>query len=57
MPPLSFSEIIITGIMELTDAMGTSFIKLILFFHNVSIINALFLPLREMLYAGRVKLC
>jgi hypothetical protein len=38
--------------------MGTSFTKLILFVHKVSIIiNKLFLPLREMLCAGKRKLC
>jgi hypothetical protein len=37
--------------------MGTFFTKLKLFFHKVSfIINALFPPLHEMLYAGRLKL-
>jgi len=35
--------------------MGTSFTSLRLFFHKVSIISV-FSPLREMLYAGRVKL-
>jgi len=36
--------------------MGTSFTKLRSFFHKISIINA-FSLLREMLYAGHVKLC
>jgi hypothetical protein len=37
--------------------MGTFFANLILFFRKVSfIINTLFTPLCEMLYAGRLKL-
>jgi hypothetical protein len=37
--------------------MGTLFTKLRLFFHKVSFtINTLFPPLRQTLYAGRVKL-
>jgi hypothetical protein len=43
--------------MKLTYITGTSFTKLGLFFHKVSfIINTLFSPLRETLYASRVKL-
>jgi hypothetical protein len=42
--------------MKFTYFMGTSFTKLRLFFHKVSITNTLFTPSRETLYAGRVKL-
>jgi len=43
--------------MKLTYIMGAFFTKLRLFFHKVSfIINTLFPPLRQTLYAGRVKL-
>ena len=45
--------------MKFTYIMGTSFMKLRLFFHKVSsfIINTLFPPLRKMLSASRIKLC
>jgi hypothetical protein len=45
--------------MKFTYIMGTSFMKLRLFFYKVSsfIINTLFPPLREMLYASCIKLC
>jgi hypothetical protein len=42
--------------MKLTYIVGTFFTKLRLFFHKVSITNTLFPPLRQTLYAGRVKL-
>jgi hypothetical protein len=43
--------------MKLTYIMSTSFTKSGLFFHKVSfIINPLFPPLCETLYAGRVEL-
>jgi hypothetical protein len=43
--------------MKFTYIVGTSFTKLRLFFYKASfIINTLLPPLREALYAGRVKL-
>jgi hypothetical protein len=42
--------------MKFTYVMGTSFTYLRLSFHKVSVvINSLFPPLRDTLYAGRVK--
>jgi hypothetical protein len=41
-----------------TDNTTTSFTKLTLFFHKVSVvINIIFPLVRETLYAGRIKLC
>jgi hypothetical protein len=54
-----FLRTIITIIMKFTHIMGTSFMKLRLFFHKVSsfIINIIFPPLLEMHYASHIKLC
>jgi hypothetical protein len=56
-PPIFLSETIITIVIKFTYIIGTVFINLRLFFHKFSfIINTLFPPLQETLYAGRVKL-
>lgn len=59
MPSILFFRTIITIIMKFTYIMGTSFMKLRLFFHKVSsfTVNKLFPPLRETLYASHIKLC
>jgi len=56
MPLIFFSETTIAIIMKSIEIVLTSFMKLRLFFHKVSIINTFFPPLRETLYSGRVKL-
>jgi hypothetical protein len=58
MPPIPPPPETITAIiMQSTYIMGSSFTKLRLFSHIVSIIiNKLFPPLRETQYAGRVEL-
>jgi len=57
MPLFFFSETTIAFIMKSIYIAHTSFIKLRLFFHKMSfIIKTLFPPLRETLYASRVKL-
>jgi hypothetical protein len=57
MPPIFFSESIITIIVKFAYTMGSSFIKLRLFCHKVCfIINTFFPPLHEMLYASSVEL-
>jgi len=45
--------------MKFTHITGTSFMKLRLFFHKVSsfIINTIFPPSLETLYASSIKLC
>jgi hypothetical protein len=42
--------------MQFAYIMGTSFAKLRLFFHKVTIFSIFFPPLRETLYADPVKL-
>jgi hypothetical protein len=52
-----FSETVINIVMKCIYSMYTSFTNVRLFFHRVSfIINIFFSPLRDTLYAGRVKL-
>ena len=55
-PPV-FSQKLITIIMKFTYIMGAFLTKFKLLFHQVSfIINTLFPPLHQMLYAGHIKL-
>jgi hypothetical protein len=57
MPPIFFSETIITVVMKFAYVMGIYFTKLSLFFHKVFfIIETLFPLLCEMVYAGLTKL-
>jgi hypothetical protein len=57
MPPIIFSENIITSIMKRTYFVGISFTKLGLFFHKLAfIINIIYPLLREILYAGLEQL-
>jgi hypothetical protein len=56
MPPIFFSETIITIIMKFMHNMGTSFKNLRLFFHKFFLIFNKLFPLCEMLYEGRIKL-
>jgi hypothetical protein len=55
-PPLFFSESMITIVVKFTYIMGTSFTKFRLFVHKVSIISTLYPRLHETLYAGHVEL-
>ena len=52
-----FSDTITTLVTKFTHIMGTSFTKLRLLLHKVPfIINKLYPPLHEMLYAGHIQL-
>lgn len=51
-----FSETIVRLLLKFTCIVSTSFTKLQLVLHKVFIINILFPPLHETLYASRIKL-
>ena len=55
-PSLFFSKTVMTYVVSFTYIMVTSFKKLRLFSHRFFITKTIFLPLRETLSAGRVKL-